>query len=277
MTMGALANLETRMLTVAPGAEAGVEIRVRNNGTVVDQFTLDVLGDASSWATADPASLSLFPGAEERARITFRPPRSHQITAGPMPFGVRVASREDPQGSVVEEGVLQVEPFAETTAELAPRTSRGSRSAVHDLAVDNRGNTRINAEVTASDPDQVLDFDVRPPGLVIDPGTAAIANVRVRAKQSFLRGQPKTRSFSVLVGSVGQPPVAVDGTLLQEQILPGWLPRALAAALALAVLAIVLWFMFLRPAIDSAATERAKDVLAAASLPVPPGPVPPRA
>ena len=69
--MGAIAVLGTRSLAVAPGAQASVEIRIRNNGTVVDQFTLQVLGDAAAWATAEPPVVSLFPGAEQTARITF--------------------------------------------------------------------------------------------------------------------------------------------------------------------------------------------------------------
>src|SRR6478752_47653 len=167
--MGAIANLGTRSVAVAPGAQASAEIRIRNNGTVVDQFTVQVLGDASAWSAAEPPVVSLFPGAEQSVRITFRPPRSSDVLAGPMAFGVRVASQEDPGGSVVEEGVLQVGAFADTGAELAPRTSRGRTGAKHDLAVDNRGNTPLNATITGLDPDRSVTFDIKPPSVVADP------------------------------------------------------------------------------------------------------------
>ena len=65
-----------------------------------------------------------------------------------MPFGVHVISKEDPQGSVVEEGVVDIAPFSDVFAELAPRTSRGRRGASHDLAIDNRGNSAINATIS---------------------------------------------------------------------------------------------------------------------------------
>src|SRR5688500_2366142 len=138
--MGALAHLETRSVPIAPGSQATVAIRIRNTGSVVDQFTVQVLGDATPWALVVPPTLSLFPGAEETAQVTFSPPRSPEVPAGPMPFGLRVVSKEDPAGSVVEEGSLELAPFSDLFAELAPRTSRGSRSATHDLAIDNRGN-----------------------------------------------------------------------------------------------------------------------------------------
>lgn len=268
--MGALAHLETRSLAVTPGGEAVAVVRVRNTGTVVDQFTVDVLGDAQPWSTAEPAVLPLFPGAEEQVRVTFRPPRSAQVPAGQVPFGVRVQSKEDPQGSVVEEGVLDVGAFSDTFAELAPRTSRGSRRAAYDLAIDNRGNASLNATLSAADPDRLLDFELSPPGVVADPGTAAFAKVEVKPKKSFWRGPPQTRPFRVQVESPGSPPIGVDGTLLQESILPPWFMRALLALLALLVLAVVFWLFFLRPAIESTARQRAEDVLVAAGFSVPP-------
>ncbi|HUG48603.1 MAG TPA: hypothetical protein VMP67_09340 [Candidatus Limnocylindria bacterium] len=268
--MGAVAHIETRALTVTPGAEAVAEIRVRNTGTVVDQFTLDVLGDAQPWATAEPATLSLFPGAEEKARIVFRPPRSSEVPAGPLPFAVRVQSREDPAGSVVEEGLLHVEPFSDVFAELAPRTSRGSRGAAHDLAVDNRGNAALNASITAIDPDRLLEFDVQPPAVLADPGTAAFARVLVKPRQRFWRGAPQTRPFRVQLETAGGPPVGVDGTMLQEAILPPWFLKALMAVLGLLVLAVLFWLFFLQPTIESSAREQAEEILAQHGLtPIP--------
>jgi hypothetical protein len=266
--MGAIASLASKRLSVVPGAEASVEVLVRNTGTVVDQLTAGVLGDAAPWAAAEPPFLSLFPGTEGTLRIVFRPPRDASVPAGPLPFGVRIASREDPAGSVVEEGVLDVAPFADVTAELAPRTSRGSRGATHDLAVDNRGNAPLNATISAADPDQLLDFDIKPPSVVAEPGAATFARLAVRPRKRFWRGQPQTRPFRVQVEAPGQMPVGADGTLLQEPLLPPWFLRALAALLALLLALIVIWLFLLRPTIQSAAQERAEQVLESAGIPV---------
>ncbi len=263
--MGAIAVLGTRSLAVAPGAQASTEIRVRNNGTVVDQFTIQVLGDAAAWSTAEPPVISLFPGAEQTARITFKPPRSPEVPAGPMAFGVRVASQEDPAGSVVEEGQLQVGAFSETTAELAPRTSRGRTSATHDLAIDNRGNTVLNASVTGLDPDRTLAYDIKPPALVIDPGSAAFTKVAVKPRRRFWRGQPRTHSFQLQLDG-GPAPVLVGGSMLQEPILPSWFLKALALLLAAIVALALIWLLFLQPAIRSTAQERAEQVLEQAGI-----------
>lgn len=261
--MGATATLRDAALFVDPGSEAVTEIRVRNDGAVVDQFTLDVVGDASAWSAVEPATLSLFPGAEETARIVFRPPRVATVPAGPLPFGVRVRSREDPPGSTVEEGTVEVGAFIEPYAELLPRTSRGSRSATHDLAIDNRGNARLNAEVSAADPDQLLAFDIQPPGIVVEPGTAAFARIRVKPRDSFMRGTPKSRPFNLVVQPAdGGPVIALDGTMLQESVLPPWFMKALVGLVALLIAAILFWFLVLRPSIESAASEAVEAPIA---------------
>ena len=107
---------------------ATVEVRVRNTGTVVDEFTLDVLGDAAGWAAVEPPVLSLFPGAEGTANVVFRPPRvgddarRARAVRAPRPLARgprRVGGRG---GDSVEVGAF-LDPFAE----LVPRTSRGSQ------------------------------------------------------------------------------------------------------------------------------------------------------
>ena len=253
--VGASVTLSVPSVAVQPGGEATIDLRLRNTGTVVDEFSLSVLGDAAGWATVEPPTVSLFPGAEETARIIFRPPRSSSVPAGPMPFGLHARSREDAAGSTVEEGVVEVGPFLEPFAELIPRTSRGSRSASHDVAIDNRGNVQLNAELEAADADRLLGFDVKPPGIVVDPGMAGFAKVEVKPQKRFWRGTPKTRPFQLVVRPEGAAPVTLDGALLQEAMLPPWFFRALMALLALAILLIVLWLGVLKPSIESAASE----------------------
>ncbi len=257
--MGAVVSLSTKAVEVAPGAEAACGVTIRNNGTVVDQFSVDVLGDAAAWAAADPPTISLFPGAEGTTTVHFRPPRAASTAAGTFAFGVRVQSAEDPAGSAVEEGLVTVGAFADLFAEIVPRTSRGRRSASHEVAIDNRGNTRLNATVEASDADQMLTFDVDPPGVVADPGTATFSKVRVRPRRRFWRGQPKTHPFRVAVEPESGPLINLDGSILQEAMLPRWTLTALLLALAALAAAIVFWLAFLQPAIQSAATKALAD------------------
>jgi len=256
--MGASASLSTSEVTVAPGAEASVDLKVRNTGTVVDQFTFSPIGTASGWIQVDPPQVSLFPGAEETVRVTFRPPRVSTTLAGPTPFAVKVGSREDPDGSTVEEGVVTVDPFDDRAVELNPRTNRGRRSAKYELALDNRGNTKVSGRFVGNDPDDNVTFDFDPPAVGAEPGTAAFTRLKVKPRKTFFRGQPQTRQFQILVEEDGKPPLAVDGAMLQEQILPPWLWKAVLAILAALLLLFVLYQTLLKPRIESTAKTAAQ-------------------
>lgn len=225
---------------------------------MVDQFAIQVLGDAAVCAVVEPPSLSLFPGAEQTVTVRLRPPRASAVAAGQMPFGIRVVSHED-QGAVVEEGTLSIEAFRQTTAELVPRKLACSRSATHELAVDNNGNVSIEVLVSGSDPDAALSFGFRPPGLAVAPGRAGFVRVRVSPRRTFLTGPPRSLPFQLQVASTGEPPIPVDGSMVQGPLLSRAMRNATLGALAVAAAATLLWFLALEPGIESTA----KDAVAA--------------
>ena len=259
--VGAAAVLVRESLAANPGGEATTEIRVRNTGTVVDQFSFQVLGPAGAWATFEPASLSLFPGDDATVAVRFAPPRDPRTRAGSVPFGVRVFSSEDPQGSVVVEGEIVVGRYVDTSAELLPRTTRGRRSGRHQLTVTNRGNGRLRARLVGVDPDDKVRFVFDPPDIATGPGGTSLATVEVLPRRRFLRGAPITHVYRVRLESRNQPPVEVDGALLQDALIPRWVPKAL---LALAALALA-WLLFLRPAVESTAKTAVEDTVGEAA------------
>jgi hypothetical protein len=245
-------------LTVEPGDEASCPVRVRNTGAIVDQFTFEVLGEAARWAHVEPDSLSLFPGTEGQATLSFRPPRLPTTPAAIVPFGLKVNSKEEAVGSVVEESTLEIGRFDDGFAELVPRTSRGRLAGQHELAFDNRGNGRVDARLTAADLDGLLTFGFKPPALPSEPGTATFSKLRVRPRKRLWWGPPRTYAFEVLVAQDGAEPLKLDGSMLQEALIPRWLVPAL---LALGALALV-WAFLLQPKIESTARDAVKKPLA---------------
>jgi len=267
--MGATANLLTAALEVQPGAEATAQLQVRNSGTVVDEFRFEVVGPTAEWTKVDPDVLPLFPGDQGTVTICVAPPRLPTTPAGELPFGIKVNSREDPNGSVVEEGTVTVAAFADVTAELIPRTSRGRRGAVHNLAIDNRGNTTLDARLSANEPNGMLRSSVVPPTISVPPGTATFAKVRLRPVKRFLRGPSKTHPFQARVERDGADPVVLDGAMLQDALLPAWIVKAIALLAALAVVAAVLWLALVKPQIKAAAKDQVTKQLTAAGVAVP--------
>lgn len=257
--MGAMASLAQAAVRVEPGGEAELEIRVRNNGRVVDEFELAGLGDAAAWILTEPQRVTLLPGDEAVVRVLFRPPRDHTVAAGPIPFGVMVRSREDPAGSVVEEGTVEVGQFVDDGIELLPRTARGRRSAVYELAIDNRGNRPLNVEILPLDPDGRFAFRSEPPAVVIEPGAAGFSRIKVAPRKRFLRGPSRTMGFQVHAIPEDAPALVAEGTFLQEPLLPRWTMKALALALALLLALVLAWFLIGKPLIRSQAREAAAE------------------
>ena len=233
---------------------------------MVDVFAVDVVGPTSGWATVEPPSVNLFPGAQGTAEVRFMPPRSTAVTAGSKPFGVRVRSQEDPGFSVVEEGVVDVEPFTELGATLVPQTVETSGSAKARVRVVNAGNVTAGVSLRVEDPDEALTATVSPASMQLVPGQEATAQVSLRPKERFLRGPTRSRPYTVVVESGDPEPIKANGTLVQKPVIAaGWV-KAAAAVLAVGIAAGI--FLATRqrdatlnadPAGSSQADERDRD------------------
>lgn len=258
--MSTVVILDQSELEVLPGEEASCGLRIRNDGAIVESYTVEVLGDAAGWATAEPDTMSIYPGTDGYGIIRFQPPRSSQVIAGEVPFGVRVTPVERPADQSVVEGLVRVLPYADTTAELTPRTSTGRWRGRHEVAVDNRGNSPLKVALSGSDPDQRLRVAIRPAALSIEPGQAAFAQVAARSRRMRWRGAPATFPFQVRVDSEEtEEPLTLDGATVQLPLVPSGALRVLAAVLALLLIGAGLWFAVLRPAVRSTAQEAAND------------------
>jgi hypothetical protein len=257
--MGATTSLASRQLSVTPGQAVEAKVLVRNNGTLVDQFSLDIVGDSREYTEIEPRVMNLMPGTEGEATITFAPPRNSSVLAGQVPFGVRVLSREDPPNSSVAEGVLEVEPFMDLQVELSPKTSKCRTKAVHEVVVDNSGNYPIPVEVVTNDPEEQLKLSLDHSSLVVQPGTSAFLKLKAKPHDRFLRGQDKRLPFGVVATSGDLPPINAEGTVVQQQMLPKWLLPAAVAVLAAAVALTVLWFTLVKPTVQTAAREAGKQ------------------
>jgi hypothetical protein len=169
---------------------------------------------------------------------------------------------EDPDGSTIEEGAIEVAPFVELSAELIPRTAEGRRRARFRLVVENKGNQGVSADISAMDPDLLLDLKAKPAFVDAAAGTATFVRLQASAKKRFLKGPSKSRPFQAFVQADGHPPATASGTMLQQQILPEWLIPAIAILTAAAAVLVALWFTVLKPEVTSAARAAAAQVAA---------------
>ena len=265
---GVTVSISPTECNVAPGESASCEILVRNTGTVVDQFTLQVEGDAAVWAVVEPPALNLYPGSEPGvSTLRFFPPRSPQTASGPARFALRATSSEDPSVSATARGVLNVAPYYDLAAELMPQTSQGRRRAEHRFLVNNQGNTRMRAAVNATDPDNLLRFNVTPSTLSADPGTDASATLQVRPQKLMYLGNTLVRPFEVTGVSEGAPALRAQGQFQQVAFIPRWVPRV--ALLVLPFLVALIAYLVLTanvPAVAGQTTDQASALLTKAGF-----------
>ncbi|MEV6144719.1 hydrolytic protein [Streptomyces sp. NPDC051992] len=267
------AELETPTVTVSPGAEATTTLTVRNDGDIVEAYTLEVVGDCAAWSTVEPARVSLYPGTSEVVTVRLAPPRSHEVRAGEIPLGVRVLPTEHPESVAVPEATVVVAPFHELRAELDPRRRSGWLGARFRTSVQNRGNTAVDVSFAGKQAGEELRLAFTPGQRRLEPGESAEVGLRIRARKLIWFGKPVTWPFEAEATEGAERDTDVEqagrsetlpGEFAQLPVLPRWLLIVLAALLAL----LLAWFALLRPAVRSTAKQAAHE---AAQEKTPPG------
>jgi hypothetical protein len=191
--------LDDELLNVEPGGEARATATVRNVGDLVEQYRLEVLGDAARWSQVVPRQLSVLPGGSEEKTVVvvFRPPPPPVAVAGSFPFGLRCVSLEAPDRCAVVEGDLVIGAVVGLAARLETVKPVGRWAGRYQVVLDNTGSVPVRLRLAASDTRRVLRFAVAPPELTVEPGRSASAYVSVQPRQPALRGKSATHAFSV--------------------------------------------------------------------------------
>lgn len=239
--MAILIALEPPEVSVEPGAEAICTVRIRNSGPLIDEFTAEVVGEVGGWAIFESDAVRLFPDEVGTVSLHIRPPRTHRLVPGAIPFGIRVtATSVGAASSVVEEGKVRITPFTEVAAAITPRRSRARITGQHKVEVSNSGNIPAPIRLTGSDPDDVLDVRFRRPEFELAPGQRRRVRTKVRPAIIGLQAGPEPHQFDVSVAAEGQPPIALQAAMVVRRVVPIWVPIVLAALVAAVILLIAL-------------------------------------
>jgi hypothetical protein len=251
---GPSVRLATDTLRVQPGGQVQTTVTVDNVGDIVQGYRLEVLGaQIGGFATITPDEVQVYPGQQATAVVVFDLPAGTAVVSGTVPFGVRVSSVVDPDGTTVVEGDLEVGAVFGLAVTTVPVTSTGRWSGRHLVTLTHHGNAPVSIRITATDPDDALAFLVLPDRLQLPVGTTASTRVRVRTRTPFLRGSTVRRPFSVSASPDAAEPSAGDAdrtttvTAAFEQ--RPILSRAVVAVAAAAVLVLGggLAYAFTRP------------------------------
>ena len=241
-------RLETTTLSVEPGGQGRTLVTVRNLGTIVEGFRLEVLGEGvSEWAEVSPPEVQVYPEQEATAVVVFSPPAGNTTRSGTFPFAVRAESVVDADTSAVAEGDLEIGRVFGLQSKITPVTSSGRWRGKHFIEITNWGNAPVRLKLTAADPDERMAFLIGPEVMDLPLGVTGHAQLRVRTLKPFLRGSQVRLPFQ-LVAEPDPPEVptgppsmipnprraTLDGAFVQRPILSK-LSVTLAAVLVLAL------------------------------------------
>ena len=98
--------LSSNTVSVGPGQETRVPVRVRNQGRRVESYRIDVVGAPASFSRIDPQTVSVLPGREAEVDVWFNPPAGASTPTGSLPFAVRATSEVDSSSSSVADEEL---------------------------------------------------------------------------------------------------------------------------------------------------------------------------
>lgn len=231
---------------VQPGAEARLAAKVRNAGGLVEQYRLEILGDAARWSQVVPRQISVLPGEAQQAtvQLVFGPPPPPLTVAGEVAFGLRCVSMEDPDRCAVVEGTLVVGAVVGLQTRLDPVSPAGRWTGRYRAVFDNTGTVPARLRLDASDERRMLRFALAPAELTVEPGRSGTAYLAVQPRQPMLRGRAVAHPFAVGYRSdTGDRGAQLNGTFEQRPVIGR---AVLVAATLLLVVATVGGALLLR-------------------------------
>jgi beta-lactam-binding protein with PASTA domain len=232
---------------VIPGDRVGLDVTLRNVGTIVDTFSVSVRDLPPGWVQPPAGTARLVPVGHEgrlerHLHFVVRPPRDSSATAASWPITIVARSETRARTLATQPATLVVEPFFAVTATARPQIVTGRGSARVWCDVRNNGNAPIAPTLLPADSLGICTFTV-PGGLaVIAPGHTLSQPLDVRAPRRLI-GRPVDQQLQVVVAVEGldppTPPLLV--IFRRRPLIPWWVPVVLVLLASLAALLYAVW------------------------------------
>ncbi|MCG9894117.1 MAG: hypothetical protein MH204_01415 [Fimbriimonadaceae bacterium] len=200
--MGFSVELGAAEARVEPGAAAYGTITIQNTGSEPCELELVVEGLDLEWVALPNSTFRLEPGETKVERWKLSPPRRPDSTSGSYPYVVLVRDLETGE-SRASSAVLEVEPYHSLSLDFQPRRVQVSSFQTGHVVVTvtNLGNEEQVLQVTATDQENQLVFDLEQDQVVLQPGAQKNLRVGVRAAGSPILAGARLCAFTVTARS----------------------------------------------------------------------------
>ena len=224
-------TLDPARVRAVPGRRTTLNVELSNEGTLVDQFRVELEGLPSPWYAIPQPTIQLMPGASGRLTIILQPPRQSGAAAGSYPFRVIAESMASPGERAVVHSRLDLDVYEQLALELQP--TQIADGATARLIMANQGNAPLALSLSGQDPAGALVFSSPEREVTIPPGGWAEMPFRVQARSRPLFGKPQQLPFTVQATTAGGGGRAVQGQLNVAPRFPAWFAPILGALILL--------------------------------------------
>lgn len=236
MTLTAV--LSTTSLEVAPGHQAGCDVRVRNIGAEPVTVDLSLAGPAAAWAVVLPATLVVAPGGSRQSRLIIDVPRECGLAGSGRDLAVAVTARNSAAPAVGLAGRVAVVDLRDLRATFTPIVARARGAVSYTVTIANHGTGASRVELeTGRTEHSAVRVRLSPAQVMVAPGDYATAEVAVRPRRPVLFGAARPHPVVVDARPEDGPPVTATATHFQEPL--RWRSRAAVVAVV-AVVAVLL-------------------------------------
>jgi hypothetical protein len=242
--------------TVEPGEASRAQLSVRNISSIVESYDLTVLGPAAPWVEIAPTALSLFPGDEGTAVVTFRPPQTSSVVAGEYMVGVRAMSHVTRECTAADEILVTVSPFYLFATDISRTTFAVRTKAKSQVRIINQGNSTMTYRISAVDPEDYIKVVVPIKEVTLAPGESTWIPVKGKMAPRIFGSQNDTRTIITTITPlrdaqssaplIGVEPVEQRINVLHKPFIRLRLGLFGRLVLLIAILALIAAFIFAR-------------------------------
>ncbi len=189
-----------------PGERARVLALVRNQDSIVDNYTLDVQDLPRDWYTVMPETVYLVPfgsaGAyEQEVEIHIHPPRTPDAQSRRWDLSIGVASRAHGRQVAAAPLTLGIHPYEDYAIRVRPERGSGRLRAKYDVAIANNANAVVLLALDAHDSDDACEFTFDRDTIELGANETRTVGLRCRPPRQIWLGRPLERRFEIACAS----------------------------------------------------------------------------
>jgi hypothetical protein len=255
--MTVTAELEPARTSAAPGATSHLVLHVRNEGTSTAACTLRAETELGGAVTFDPATVVVGAGDTSHVSVTVgvgatTPPGPHLLRIDTISNDHATPPETAADGDTRDMDDMDVAVVEGTPAATVVAATATATIDVHEVQV------AIAVEVV--DGDAVADPAAA--SVDVEPGTSRVVPVVLTPRERFERGPSHVHRFRVAAAGSDGKDDELTGVFEQLPRVQRWHLVAALSALAALLLAVLVWFALLKPAIEDIARDEADAALA---------------